>query len=217
MAPTPWVRTGPGSRVGATSGPGCGADLHPPPSLAARQPWTSWEGCWCWTATRGSVRPRPWPTPTSASTTTPRTSPRPSPMTRAWRLRSAPWRSGRVGLGGWREMGGGAEDCLPWRPGPACLLQEGPQLILGVVWEGDSSPPPNSGGRLEMGWHTQQSRRQHRAGSGRAAGRGCPQMVGGLGWWQQGLTFPSLLRAHLPGSPQLQAPRATAASGQPGR
>ncbi|XP_045434679.1 mitogen-activated protein kinase 11 isoform X2 [Pipistrellus kuhlii] len=63
--------------------------------ISSEHPWTSWGGCWCWTATSGSARPRPWPTPTSASTTTPRTSPRPSPMTRAWRPRSAPWRSGR--------------------------------------------------------------------------------------------------------------------------
>ncbi|XP_015424218.1 PREDICTED: mitogen-activated protein kinase 11 isoform X3 [Myotis davidii] len=63
--------------------------------ISSEHPWTSWEGCWCWTATGGSVRPRPWPTPTSASTTTLRTSLRPSPMTRAWRQRSAPWRSGR--------------------------------------------------------------------------------------------------------------------------
>ncbi|XP_036167195.1 mitogen-activated protein kinase 11 isoform X5 [Myotis myotis] len=63
--------------------------------ISSEHRWTSWEGCWCWTATGGSVRPRPWPTPTSASTTTLRTSLRPSPTTRAWRQRSAPWRSGR--------------------------------------------------------------------------------------------------------------------------
>ncbi|KAM5250632.1 mitogen-activated protein kinase 11 isoform 2-T2 [Hipposideros larvatus] len=57
--------------------------------------WTSWEGCWCWIVTRGSVQLRPWPTPTSASTTTQMMSPRPSPMMKVWKQRTALWRSGR--------------------------------------------------------------------------------------------------------------------------
>lgn len=32
MEPTPWVRTGPGSGLGSTSGPGCRAALQPLPS-----------------------------------------------------------------------------------------------------------------------------------------------------------------------------------------
>ncbi|XP_065780559.1 mitogen-activated protein kinase 11 isoform X2 [Muntiacus reevesi] len=63
--------------------------------ISSEHLWISWAGCWCWTVTRGSARPRPWPTPTSASTMTRRTSPRRSPTTRAWRPRSARWRSGR--------------------------------------------------------------------------------------------------------------------------
>lgn len=91
--PTPWVRTGWGPGWGSKLGPGGGADLAPPPL----QLWTSWAGCWCWTVTRGSAQPRPWHMLTSASTTTRRTSQRRSPTTRAWRPRSARWRSGRVG------------------------------------------------------------------------------------------------------------------------
>ncbi|XP_070309674.1 mitogen-activated protein kinase 11 isoform X3 [Odocoileus virginianus] len=63
--------------------------------ISSEHLWISWAGCWCWTVTRGSVQPRPWPTPTSASTMTQRTSQRRSPTTRAWRPRSARWRSGR--------------------------------------------------------------------------------------------------------------------------
>ncbi|XP_044796656.1 mitogen-activated protein kinase 11 isoform X4 [Bubalus bubalis] len=63
--------------------------------ISSEHLWTSWAGCWCWTVTRGSARPRLWHTPTSASTTTRTTSPRRSPTTRAWRPRSARWRSGR--------------------------------------------------------------------------------------------------------------------------
>ncbi|XP_058424051.1 mitogen-activated protein kinase 11 isoform X4 [Diceros bicornis minor] len=63
--------------------------------ISSEHPWTSWEGCWCWTVTRGSVQLRPWPMPTSASTTTRMMSPRPSPMTKVLRPRSARWRSGR--------------------------------------------------------------------------------------------------------------------------
>lgn len=208
MAPTPWVRTGPGSRVGATSGPGCGADLHPPPSLAARQPWTSWEGCWCWTATRGSVRPRPWPTPTSASTTTPRTSPRPSPMTRAWRLRSAPWRSGRVGLGGWREMGGGGRGLPSLEAGP-CLFAAGrapthPRGGLG----GGQQPPPQLRGAVRDGLAhpAEQEAAQGRLWTGR--GPRLPSDGGGPGLVAAG--------AHLPLPPQSSPTRKSSASSPQG-
>ncbi|XDB51099.1 hypothetical protein ABFV05_004715 [Capra hircus] len=63
--------------------------------ISSEHLWTSWAGCWCWTVTRGSAQPRPWHMLTSASTTTRRTSQRRSPTTRAWRPRSARWRSGR--------------------------------------------------------------------------------------------------------------------------
>ena len=127
--------------------------MAPPPL----QLWTSWAGCWCWTVTRGSARQRPWHTPTSASTTTRTTSPRRSLTTRAWRPRSARWRSGRVGP---RPRGVEAEERSgeEWKGGAAS-----PRLALAIlsggscsserVWVWGHLPPQHWGGRgqLELG------------------------------------------------------------------
>nr|XP_025738095.1 mitogen-activated protein kinase 11 isoform X1 [Callorhinus ursinus] len=104
--------------------------------ISSEHLWTCWEGCWCSTVTRGSVRPRPWPMPTSASTMTLTMSLRPSPMMRALRPRSAPWRSGRSS---------------PTRRSSASSLQSHRSLL--AAWRLSSEGHvPTSHGDQKTGW-----------------------------------------------------------------
>ena len=157
--------------------------MAPPPL----QLWTSWAGCWCWTVTRGSARQRPWHTPTSASTTTRTTSPRRSLTTRAWRPRSARWRSGRVGP---RPRGVEAEERSgeEWKGGAAS-----PRLALAIlsggscsserVWVWGHLPPQHWGGRGQLELGLGESTRNLGAAQGGPRKGGCSQRVGGMGRW----------------------------------
>lgn len=117
----------------------------------------------------------------------------------------------------WKGGPGGGGRCGAWHPG---VLWEGdstllsPRPLQGLVRDGLAHPAEQGAAQRRL-WQGRGPRLpSHGGGPGLVAAVHCE---GGTGGRQQGLTFPSLLRAHLPGSPQLQAPGATAASGQPGR
>ena len=110
-----------------------------------------------------------------------------------------------------------------WKGGAAS-----PRLALAIlsrgscsserVWVGGHLPPQHWGGRGQLELGLAESTRNLGAAQGGPRKGGCSQRAGGLGrWGPERILPPSLHRAHLPGSRQLQAPGAPAATGQPGR
>lgn len=153
MAPTPWVRTGPGSGLGASLA--LDAGLTPGTSSPVRAAAVDLLGrMLVLDSDRRLSAAEALAHAYFSQYHDPEDEPEAEPYDESVEAKERTleeWKGGPGGQGNggrWRPGAGGPPSL---EAGHCLFAAGGPQLILGVVWEGTTRPPPTPGRWLEMG------------------------------------------------------------------